>query len=239
MRKNLILSLSCLLLASGASFAQNSGSAKVGTKAVTKPVPTLSSFNDTISYALGLSLAKFYQEQGATSINTQLLSRAVEAVFKKDSVLFNDQQIASLLMAADERFSEQRAAGAKKEGQEFLAKNKLRDGVFELPSGLQYEILTKGTGPIPTDTNNVKVNYIGTLLDGTEFDNSYKRGEAIDLGVTQVIKGWTEALKLMPVGSKWKLYIPSDLAYGDRGAGGTIPAGATLIFEIELLGINH
>ena len=239
MRKKLILSFSCLALISGAGFAQNQGATSKPTTSAAASTVQLSNFNDTISYALGLSLAKFYKEQGASSINTKLLSQAVDAVFTKDSVLFSDQEIATLLMAADKRFSEQKAAGAKKQGAEFLAKNKTREGVVELASGMQYEVLTKGDGPMPTDTNNVKVNYIGTLLDGTEFDNSYKRGEPIDLGVTQVIKGWTEALKLMHVGDKWKLYIPSDLAYGDRGAGGTIPPGATLIFEIELLAINH
>ena len=106
-----------------------------------------------------------------------------------------------------------------------------------LPDGLQYEIIKKGTGPVPTARDTVKANYIGTLLDGKEFDNSYKRGEPLTIPVTGVIKGWTEALQLMPVGSMWKLYIPSDLAYGDRGAGGVIPGGATLIFTIELLDI--
>jgi FKBP-type peptidyl-prolyl cis-trans isomerase FklB len=102
---------------------------------------------------------------------------------------------------------------------------------------MQYEIITKGSGPMPTATDTVKANYIGTLIDGKEFDNSYKRGEPLTIPVSGVIRGWTEALQLMPVGSKWKLYIPSDLAYGDRGAGGVIPGGATLIFTIELLSI--
>jgi FKBP-type peptidyl-prolyl cis-trans isomerase len=104
---------------------------------------------------------------------------------------------------------------------------------------LQYEIITKGTGPVPTATDTVKANYIGSLIDGKEFDNSYKRGEALTIPVSGVIRGWTEALQLMPVGSKWKLYIPSDLGYGDRGAGGAIPGGAALVFTIELLDIVH
>ena len=132
----------------------------------------------------------------------------------------------------------QKASAAKEAGEKFLEANKKRPGVITLPSGLQYEIITKGTGPIPTATDTVKANYTGSLIDGKEFDNSYKRNEALTIPVSGVIKGWVEALQLMPVGSKWKLFVPSDLGYGDRGAG-PIPAGAALIFEIELLDIVH
>jgi len=125
-----------------------------------------------------------------------------------------------------------------KEGQEFLAANKTKDGVVTLPSGLQYKILTPGTGPIPGPGDTVVCNYRGTFINGTEFDSSYKRGQPATFPVSGVIKGWTEALQLMPVGSKWQLFIPSDLAYGTRGAGGTIPPNATLIFEVELLSIQ-
>jgi len=130
-------------------------------------------------------------------------------------------------------------SAVKEEGNKFLEQNKKRPGVITLPDGLQYEIITKGTGPIPTAKDTVSANYIGTLINGTEFDNSYKRGEPLTIPVSGVIRGWTEALELMPVGSKWKLFIPSDLGYGDRGAGGAIPGGAALIFEIELLNIVH
>ena len=125
---------------------------------------------------------------------------------------------------------------AKAVGNAFLSANKKKKGVVTLPSGLQYKIITKGKGAIPVDTSYVKVNYEGKLLDGTVFDSSYKRNEPAEFGVTQVIKGWTEALKLMPVGSKWELYIPEDLAYGARAAG-QIPAYSTLIFTVELLDI--
>ena len=130
-----------------------------------------------------------------------------------------------------------KALTEKEAGQKFLAENKKRAGVVELPSGLQYEIIKQGNGPIPKATDTVKAHYAGTLINGQEFDNSYKRGEPIVIPVTGVIQGWVQALQLMPVGSKWKLYIPSDLGYGDRGAGGAIPGGAALIFEIELLDI--
>ena len=244
MRKILITFCLGVTMSAGTIYAQNSSAAKKAVNPTTHVsgtavTPTLSTFNDTISYALGLSLAKFYQQQGATHINAKLLSQAVDAVFQKDSVLFTDQEIAGILMNADQRFSAEKAAGAKKEGAAFLAKNKTRPGVTTLPDGLQYEIMREGTGAVPTDTSNVKVNYKGMLLSGAEFDNSYKRGEPLDLNVNQVIKGWTEALQLMHEGAKWKIYVPSDLAYGDRGAGDAIPAGATLIFEIELLKINH
>jgi FKBP-type peptidyl-prolyl cis-trans isomerase len=126
----------------------------------------------------------------------------------------------------------------KKESVEFLAANKAKDGVVTLPSGLQYKILTAGTGPKPTASDTVVCNYRGTLISGTEFDSSYKRGQPASFPVNGVIKGWTEALQLMPVGSKWQLFVPSELGYGDRGAGAEIGPGATLIFEVELLSIQ-
>jgi FKBP-type peptidyl-prolyl cis-trans isomerase FklB len=137
--------------------------------------------------------------------------------------------------------SKAKAAGeaSRKEGEAFLAANKTKEGVKTLPDGLQYKILKQGTGVQPTADDTVSVNYRGTLIDGKEFDSSYKRGEPATFPVGGVIKGWTEALQMMPVGSKWELYIPADLAYGDRGAGADIPPGATLIFEVELLSIGE
>ncbi len=126
----------------------------------------------------------------------------------------------------------------KEKGIAFLKENGSRQGVVTTASGLQYEIITAGTGPKPTSSQTVKVHYEGTLVDGTVFDSSYQRGEPIEFGVTQVIPGWVEGLQLMPVGSKWKLFIPSDLAYGTRGAGGLIGPDETLIFTVELLGVR-
>jgi len=126
----------------------------------------------------------------------------------------------------------------KKEGEAFLAANKTKDGVVALPSGLQYKIITAGTGPKPTASDSVVCNYRGTLIDGKEFDSSYKRGQPATFPVSGVIKGWTEALQLMPVGSKWQLFVPSELAYGERGTGADIGPNATLIFEVELLSIQ-
>ena len=134
--------------------------------------------------------------------------------------------------AMEEKYADNKAAGEK-----FLAENKTKEGVKTTPSGLQYKVITEGKGAIPADTCKVKVNYKGTLIDGTEFDSSYKRNEPATFGVNQVIKGWTEALKLMPVGSKWELYIPQELAYGSRDQGQIKPF-STLIFEVELLSIE-
>jgi len=133
-----------------------------------------------------------------------------------------------------------KAEGAphRKEGEAFLAQNKSKEGVVALPDGLQYKILKQGNGPKPTASDTVKCNYKGTLLNGTEFDNSDKHGGAATFPLGGVIKGWTEALQLMPVGSKWQLFIPADLAYGDRPPGNEIPPGSTLIFEVELLSIE-
>ena len=140
-----------------------------------------------------------------------------------------------------QRQAEQQQAGEanKKEGDQFLADNKAKPGVVTLPDGLQYKVLKEGTGPKPKATDTVTVNYRGTLIDGKEFDSSEKHGEAATLSVGQVIKGWTEALELMPVGSKWQLYLPPDLAYGANGAGGVIAPNSTLIFDIELLSIKE
>lgn len=135
--------------------------------------------------------------------------------------------------------SHEEGAVNRKEGDTFLAANKTKDGVKTLPSGLQYKVLKEGTGPKPTASDTVTCNYRGTLINGKEFDSSYKRGQPTSFPVGGVIKGWTEALQLMPVGSKWELFIPPDMAYGDRGAGADIGPGETLIFEVELLSIGE
>ena len=133
---------------------------------------------------------------------------------------------------------EEKYADYKAENEKFLADNKTKEGVKTTPSGLQYKVITEGKGEIPADTCKVKVNYKGTLIDGTEFDSSYKRKEPATFRANQVIKGWTEALTMMPVGSKWELYIPQELAYGARESGGQIKPFSTLIFEVELVGIE-
>ena len=153
-------------------------------------------------------------------------------------LLIMPEQCNSIIQTKMQEGVAMKSNAEKVKSNKFLDENKKRPGVITLPSGLQYEIITKGTGAIPTANDTVKANYAGTLINGFEFDNSYKRGEALEIPVNRVISGWTEALELMPVGSKWKLYIPSNLGYGDRGAG-QIPGGAVLIFTLELLDIVH
>jgi FKBP-type peptidyl-prolyl cis-trans isomerase len=192
---------------------------------------------DSLSYAIGVQVAEYYKTQGVEKINTEFVKKAFNDVFNDKSLTISEDECNMTIQQKLQEFMAQKISGVKEAGQKFLEENKKRPEVVILPDGLQYEVITKGSGPIPKATDTVKANYAGTLLDGTEFDNSYKRGQPLVIPVSGVIRGWTEALEMMPVGSKWKLYIPSDLAYGDRGAGGAIPGGATLIFTIELLEI--
>lgn len=207
--------------------------------AVKKPVTTglnMKSSLDSFSYAVGLSIANFYKEQGVKDINSSLVVKALNDV-KNGKPMLTEEQTNSCIVGFMQEAKSEKASVAKKEGEAFLAENKKKPGVVSLASGLQYEIMKDGTGAKPTADDQVKVHYHGTLLDGTIFDSSVQRGEPIVLGLRNVIPGWTEALQLMPVGSKWKLFIPSNLAYGDNQAGPSIKPGSTLIFEVELLEI--
>jgi FKBP-type peptidyl-prolyl cis-trans isomerase FklB len=192
--------------------------------------------NDSISYAIGVNLANFYKQQNISNINTTILVKAVRDVENNKAVL-SEQQCQSTLMAYVQKQQAEKALGNKKLGQEFLAANAKKPGVVTLPSGLEYQIIKEGAGPKPKLTDMVRVHYHGTLIDGRVFDSSIDRGQPIELNVNGVIPGWTEALQLMPVGSKWKLFVPSDLAYGDRQAGQLIAPGSTLVFDVELLDI--
>lgn len=192
---------------------------------------------DSLSYCIGLQVAQYYKAQGVEQINAEYLKKAFGDVLANRDILFTDEQANMTIQQKLQEYMSKKISAEKEKGATFLEANKSRPGVITLPSGLQYEIINKGSGAVPKITDTVSAHYRGTLLNGDEFDNSYKRGEPLTIPVSGVIRGWTEALQLMPVGSKWKLYIPSDLAYGDRGAGGVIPGGAILIFEIELLDI--
>ena len=199
------------------------------------------------SYALGMSIGLGFKKQGLDkSIDSAIVARGMrEALAGTKTAMTEDEMKASLQQLRTEFTTAQEAkvkeAGAtnRKEGDTFLAENKSKDGVKVLPDGLQYKVLTEGNGPKPAATDTVTVNYRGTLINGKEFDSSYKRGQPASFPVGGVIKGWTEALQLMPVGSKYQLFIPPDLAYGDRGAGADIGPGDTLIFEVELLSIGE
>lgn len=214
---------------------------KAAAKPVVKNAPDKIALNstDSMSYAMGVQTAEYYKSQGAENINPAMIKKAYEDVYNNKTLLISSEQCNMTIQNKLQQFMSQKLNTEKAASAKFLEENKKKPGVITLPSGLQYEIITKGTGAIPTATDTVKANYMGSTIDGKEFDNSYKRGEALTIPVGGVIKGWVEALQLMPVGSKWKLYIPSDLGYGDRGAGSAIPGGAALIFEIELLDIVH
>ena len=197
----------------------------------------LKNANDSASYAIGIGIANFYGQQGVNHLNTGLIAKAIQDVFGKKHVLLDDDQANKVIMDYLGKIELEKAKPVIAEGDKFLAENKKKKGVITTNSGLQYEIIKKGTGPFPTDSATVLCHYKGHLLNGEEIDNSYNRGEPATFQVNGVIEGWTEALKLMPVGSTYKLYIPHHLAYGttDRHP---IPGGSVLIFEIELLGIK-
>ena len=197
----------------------------------------LKNANDSASYAIGIGIANFYGQQGVNNLNTGLIAKAIHDVFGKKHVLLDDDQANKVIMDYLGKIELEKAQPVIAEGEKFLAENKKKKGVITTTSGLQYEIIKKGTGPLPDDSATVLCHYKGHLLNGEEIDNSYSRGEPASFQVNGVIEGWTEALKLMPVGSTYKLYIPHHLAYGttDRHP---IPGGSVLIFEIELLGIK-
>ena len=207
---------------------------------------TLKTQKEKASYALGMKIGGDLRKQGVNAaVDPALTARGLrDALAGNKALMTEDEEKAVLMQLQTELRGKQQAlqhaasAPARKDGDAFLAANKGKEGVVTLPSGLQYKILTAGTGPKPTAADTGTCNYRGTLIDGTEFDSSYKRGQPASFSVGGVIKGWTEALQLMPVGSKWQLFIPTDLAYGDPGRPG-IPPGATLIFEVELLSIGE
>jgi FKBP-type peptidyl-prolyl cis-trans isomerase FklB len=227
--------------------SQSTAGTKTGrASAARTPAPlSLKTQKDKFSYAVGMNIGANLHRQGVP-IDPSILVRGLRDAFAGGKTVLTEDEERAILTAAqnDMRQKQQekmQAAGVvnKKEGDEFLAANKTKAGVTTLPSGLQYKILQPGKGPKPTASDTVVCNYRGTLIKGTEFDSSYKRGQPATFTVGGVIKGWTEALQLMPVGSKWQLFIPPDLAYGDRGAGADIGPGATLIFEVELLSIQE
>ena len=205
---------------------------------------TLKTPKEKASYAMGMNFGAGLRKQ-SIDIDPAILARGLRDAFSNGKTLLTEDearailtQLQSDLRKKQQDLAQQAGDANKKEGIAFLAANKTKDGIVTLPSGLQYKVLQAGAGPKPAPTDTVVCNYRGTLLDTTEFDSSYKRGQPATFPVNGVIKGWTEALQLMPVGSKWQLFIPSELAYGERGAGGQIGPNATLIFEVELLSIQ-
>lgn len=214
------------------------------TKKTVKPAPKtatpgvqLKTLEDSANYAMGMSVAGFYKQQGISKINSAIVTKAINDVMNGKEAMLNETQANGAMMTY---LNKQQMAKSKPNidaCENFLATNKKKQGVITTASGLEYEVITQGTGPKPTVNDTVVCNYVGTFLNGTEFDNSYKRGEPAEFPVTGVIKGWTEVLQLMPVGSKYKVYVPYDLAYGASDYHG-IPGGSLLIFEIELVSVK-
>jgi FKBP-type peptidyl-prolyl cis-trans isomerase FklB len=223
--------------------ATKSGQASTAKKPGSAPL-VLKTPKDKASYAIGMNIGKGLHKD-SVDVDPAILLRGLKDGMAGGKTLLTDDEAKSAMVAiqADLRKKQEAKMAVvgdanKKEGDEFLAQNKTKEGVVTLPSGLQYKILKEGTGPKPSASDSVVCNYKGTLIDNTEFDSSYKRGQPATFPVGQVIKGWTEVLQLMPVGSKWQVFVPSDLAYGPRAPGGAIGPNSTLIFEIELLSIQ-
>lgn len=200
---------------------------------------------DKVSYSIGMDIGNNLKKQ-SIDIDPDILAQGLKDAFSGGKTLLTEQEFRDILAAFQKDFRAKQIERAKelveknkKEGEAFLEENKKKEGVITLPSGLQYKVITESTGETPKLTDTVTVNYRGTLIDGTEFDSSYRRGQPATFPVKGVIAGWTEALQLMKVGSKWQLFIPPDLAYGERGAGRDIGPNVTLIFDIELLSIKE
>lgn len=192
---------------------------------------------DKISYALGISMASNLKSTGINNLNLSEFQKGVADIMEGKKPSMDMQEAQMLLSQYFSKLQEEADAKNKEIGEKFLAENKKREGIITTASGLQYEILTAGNGPKPKATDTVSCHYEGRLIDGTVFDSSIRRGQPAQFPVNGVIAGWVEALQMMPVGSKWRLYIPSDLAYGAHGAGDIIGPNATLIFDVEVLQI--
>ncbi len=191
-----------------------------------------------ISYSLGTLMASNVKAQGADSLDLEALAAGLKDVLQSKTLLVEQNEAMGLVQNYMQQAMMRKAEKAKAAGQQFLADNKIKEGVITTASGLQYKVLQQGNGKQPTAQDRVTVHYAGTLIDGTPFDSSIKRGQPATFSVGGVIRGWTEALQLMKEGDKWMLYIPYELAYGERGSGAQIPPYSTLLFEVELIKVN-
>ncbi|MFT4524532.1 MAG: FKBP-type peptidyl-prolyl cis-trans isomerase FklB [Bacteroidia bacterium] len=198
---------------------------------------SFTSEKEKVSYALGLSMAANLAEQGFKEVDTAALAQGLQHHFERTDLLMQPEEIQQVLGKAFQAAQESMKAEAGVEGEAFLAENAKKDGITVLESGLQYRVITEGSGAKPAATDQVTTHYHGTLISGKVFDSSVDRGEPATFPVNGVIAGWVEALQLMPVGSKWELFVPYNLAYGERGAGADIKPYSTLIFEVELVAI--
>ena len=209
-----------------------------------QPIGPLKNQKDKVSYSIGLDIGGTLKRQ-LIDVNEELMHKGIQDGLSGAKPILTDEQTKEIMATFQKDMMAKQAAAKKVTGEKnaaeakkFLEENKKKEGVKTTASGLQYKVLKEGTGPSPKATDTVKVNYRGTTIDGTEFDSSYKRGQPATFPVNRVIKGWTEALQLMKVGSKYQLFVPADLAYGERGAGSDIGPNATLMFDVELLGIT-
>ena len=242
--KHFFLAVSVSMMAFVAVQAQVKPKLKVVNPVATKiskpVVGILKNLEDSFSYALGLNIANNLQQQGIDKISNAAMQKAMDDVFSKKPFLLNEQQSNNCIQQKIQGSMSKKNELVKSQGNAFLAANKKKPGVISLPSGLQYEIIKRGdaSSSMPTLQDTVVAHYAGTLINGKKFDNSYDRGEPLTIPVGGVIRGWTEILQMMHIGDKWKVFIPSELGYGDRGAGADIPGGAALIFEMELISIK-
>jgi len=226
--------LSIVLLCVGLFACQSSTQNKV----------ELKSSKDSVSYSIGINIGNNLKSQ-MVDVDPVVVSQGIKDILDSSKTLLTTEQVQEIIMGFQKQLMAKqqetmKTSGEKnqKDGEAFLAANKNKEGVISLPNGMQYKVITMGTGKKPKATDTVTVHYQGTLIDGKEFDSSFKRGEPATFPLNQVIKGWTEGLQLMPVGSKFQFFIPSELGYGDRGAGQLIQPNSTLIFEVELLSVK-
>lgn len=230
MRKRLAITMCAAVALSGAAFAADA--------------PELKSDKEKLSYSIGMDIGEKLKQQ-SIDVDTELLARGLKDRYGGGKTILTEDEARQAFtefqkqqMAKQAETMRKLAEKNKADGEKFLAENAKKEGVKTLPSGLQYKEITPGKGKSPKATDNVTTNYRGTLIDGTEFDSSYKRGQPATFPVSGVIPGWTEALQLMKEGGKWQLFVPSNLAYGERGAGREIGPNATLIFEVELISVQ-
>src|SRR5688572_9620431 len=224
-----------LLIASFTVFSFTSCDGQKKSKAgESKIVTTI----DSVSYGIGATIGRNLQKDGLDSIDVELLARGIKEVFEGKTPAMTPEAAQASIQAYVSSIQAKKSEASVAAGKKFLEDNSKKPGVITLPSGLQYTVVKEGTGPKPGPEDKVTTHYHGTLVNGKVFDSSVDRGQPVSFAVNGVIPGWTEALQLMPVGSKWKLFIPSNLAYGERGAGGDIGPNETLIFDIELISID-